>query len=134
MKNEKHKVLKALQTHYKRQVWGYVAEQRLLKERMTEYLRQDLSFYDYSGMSYTDYCVARDTYKNNSWQLGCLAQKLKDIKNEIKEYTPVPKEKRKYMFVKEPSPKKVLEMFFKTLFCKMEVRYNVAKRTLGSML
>lgn len=85
MRNEKHKVLKALQTHYKRQVWGYVAEQWLLKERMTEYLRQDLSFYDYSGMLYTDYCVARDTYKNNSWQLGYLAQKLKDIKNEIKE-------------------------------------------------
>ena len=51
MKNEKHKWLKAQQTHYKRQMWGYIAEQRLLKEQMSEYLRQDL-FYDYCGMMY----------------------------------------------------------------------------------
>ena len=85
MRNEKHKVLKARQTHYKRQMWGYIAEQRLLKEQMSEYLRQDFSFYDYCGMMYTDYCVARNTFKSNSWMLTQLSQKLKDIKNEIKE-------------------------------------------------
>lgn len=85
MNNKEHQVLNKRLIMYKRQIWGYEAEIKLLKQQISEYFVISDDFQDAFGMSYTDFIVNQSRLKDLKYIITKTSTNIKELKRKIKE-------------------------------------------------